>query len=101
MNLDTIIFNDTIESETRPVLIKFWAVWCGPCKRYAPIFDKFAEEHTEVACHSVDCGESEDLAKEYNIVSIPATLLFKDGELIQTKQGVLSEEQLLELIRKE
>lgn len=97
MKLDITNFQDTIENESRPVLVKFSAAWCGPCKSYAPVFDKFAEDNTSVACFSVDCDESRDLAEEFDIMSIPCTLLFKNGDLVQKKQGKLSVSQLEEL----
>ena len=99
MKLDTFSFNDAIDVPGI-VFVKFSAKWCGPCKVYAPVFEKFAEENPDVKCYSVDCEESPDLAEEHGIMSIPMTLLFVDGKFIKQRQGKLSEEQLLELAKR-
>jgi len=94
--LDLTNFQDSI-GETEVALVKFWAPWCGPCKTYAPTFDKFAEDNQNVGCFSVDCEEFPELAQEYDIMSIPATVLFKNGEYSKTRTGKLTQEQLITL----
>lgn len=96
-NLTTLDFQDNIEDGIS--LVKFGAGWCGPCKRYAPIFDKFAEKNPDVKCFSVDAETEQELCTEFDVSSIPVTLLFKDGELKQTKNGILTKDQLTELIK--
>jgi thioredoxin len=81
-------------AETEVALVKFWAPWCGPCNTYAPTFDKFAEGNKNVVCFSVDCEEFPELAQEFDVMSIPATLLFKNGEYTKTRSGKLTAEQL-------
>ena len=97
MELDTFNFQDKIE-ETEISLVKFSASWCGPCKRYAPNYESFAEKHPEIGCYSVDCDASKELAEEYHIMSIPVTLLFKNGDLVKQKQGILTVDDLEKLI---
>ena len=99
MKLDTFSFNDAIDVPGI-VFVKFSAAWCGPCKVYAPVFEKFAEENPDVKCYSVDCEESPELAEEHGIMSIPMTLVFVDGKFVKQRQGKLSEEQLTELAQK-
>lgn len=96
-SLDLTSFQDSI-GDTEVALVKFWAPWCGPCKTYAPTFDKFAEENQNVNCFSVDCEEFPELAQEYDIMSIPATVLFKNGEYSKTRMGKLTQEQLTKMI---
>jgi len=95
--LNTLNFQDNIDNGVS--LVKFWATWCGPCKRYAPIFDEFASENQDINCFSVDAESEQDLCSEYHVSSIPVTLLFKDGEHIKSKNGILTKEELLELFK--
>jgi thioredoxin 1 len=96
-NLTTFDFQDNVEDGIS--LVKFWASFCGPCKRYNPTFDAFAEENPDIKCFSVDAEAEQDLCSEFNVSSIPVTLLFKDGELRETKNGILTKDQLNELIK--
>ncbi len=95
-SLDLTTFQDSV-GETEVALVKFWVPWCGPCKTYAPTFDKFAEDNQNVSCFSVDCEEFPELAQEYDVMSIPATILFKNGEYAKTRAGKLTAEQLEKL----
>ncbi len=90
-------FQDTIDEIEGYTLVKFGASWCGPCKRYAPTFDKFAEENPQVKCFSVDAEKEQGLCEEYAVTSIPVTLVFKDGEFKTKVSGILSVEKLSEL----
>lgn len=75
------------------VLVDFWASWCGPCKAVSPILDSISEE-MGLKLVKVDVDESNELANEYNLTSIPTMMLFRDGELIQTIIGAHSKEVL-------
>jgi thioredoxin 1 len=97
MELNLMNFQDTIDEVEGYALVKFWASWCGPCKRYAPIFDKFAEENPTVKCFSIDAEKEQGLCEEYGVSSIPVTLVFKNGELVTKQSGILSAEKLSEL----
>jgi len=96
MKLSTNNFYETISEGI--VLVKFEASWCGPCKAYTPIYKEFASENENVKCFNVDCQEDADLAADFNIKSIPVTILFKDGEEQKRLPGKLSKEQLLNLL---
>jgi len=97
MELNLMNFQDTIDEIEGYTLVKFGASWCGPCKRYAPTFDKFAEENPQVKCFSVDAEKEQGLCEEYAVTSIPVTLVFKDGEFKTKVSGILSVEKLSEL----
>lgn len=96
MKLNTKNFYEAISDGV--VLVKFEASWCGPCKAYTPIFKEFANENVNVKCFTVDCQEEADLATDFDIKSIPVTILFKDGEEKQRLPGKLSKEQLTKLV---
>ena len=96
MKLDSTNFYDSISDGK--VLVKFEATWCGPCKAYAPTFKEFAAENDSLKCFSLDCQVAPEIAEDFDVKSIPVTILFKDGEEISRKPGKLTKEQLLDFI---
>lgn len=89
---------DNILAGEKPVLVDFFATWCGPCKMFAPVLDEFAEEHDEIEAVKVDVDELGDLARRYGIMSIPTVILFKNGEAIKKNVGFLDAEELEEFV---
>jgi thioredoxin 1 len=76
----TATFDTEVLGSESPVIVDFWAEWCGPCRAVAPVLDKIAEERTEVRVVKVNIDEEPELAQRYGIMSIPTIVLFKDGE---------------------
>lgn len=91
-NFDEVINGD------KPVLVDFFATWCGPCQMMAPLVEELAEEQSDVVVCKVDVDEEEDLATRYRVMSIPTLLLFKKGELVAKNVGALSKDKLKEFI---
>ncbi len=85
---------EVIDSEL-PVLVDFWAEWCGPCKMLTPILEELSKElEKKMIVIKVNLDENQDLAMKYSIRSIPTLLLFKDGDLVDTKVGLASKSDL-------
>ncbi len=91
--------NEVVNSET-PVLVDFWAEWCGPCKQLAPLVEEAAEEFKDVikVC-KMDVDANRETAAEYGIRSIPTLMIFTNGENTGTEIGALTKQQLEEFIR--
>ena len=80
----------------KPVLVDFYAEWCGPCRMTAPVIEEFAQNHPDFAVCKIDVDAEEDLAMEYNVVSIPTLILFKEGKVFARNLGAVSMSKLLE-----
>ena len=92
-------FQSEVLDSDKPVLVDFWAPWCGPCKMVAPIVDKLAGEMADsVKIGKVNVDDNQDLAGQFGITSIPALLLFKDGEVVDRVLGFQPEPKLREFI---
>jgi len=92
-------FADEVLNADGPVLIDYWAEWCGPCKMIAPILDELAEEYGEkVKIAKLNIDENPETPPKYGIRGIPTLMLFKDGNVEATKVGAVSKSQLAEFI---
>ncbi|MGI2172050.1 thioredoxin TrxA [Shewanella sp. MF05960] len=90
--------NDVLKSET-PILVDFWAEWCGPCKMIAPILNDVAEEYAgKLVVAKLNVDQNNVSPAKYGVRGIPTLLMFKGGELVATKVGALSKTQLKEFI---
>ncbi len=79
-------------------IVDFWAPWCGPCKMLGPVFEAVSNEYPEVTFAKVNVDEAQDLAVEFNVMSIPTLVLIRDGEIVDQQMGALSKDQLKDFI---
>ncbi|KAB3519217.1 thioredoxin [Corynebacterium sp. zg254] len=98
VEITTDNFKDTITAEGVTVL-DFWADWCGPCKRFSPIFESVSDQHEDVTFGKVDTEANQDLAAALQIQSIPTLMVFRDGVLLSRESGILPEKPLYDLIQ--
>ena len=78
------------------VVVDLFATWCGPCKMLSPILDEISEEITTTEFYKIDVDDNQDVAREYNVMSIPTVLIFQNGELVNKIVGLRSREDLIE-----
>ncbi|MEA5154494.1 thioredoxin [Raineyella sp.] len=96
-NLTNDDFMKTVD-ENEIVLVDFWADWCGPCKRFAPVYEKVSEENTDIVFGKVDTEAEQELAMNFQITAIPTLMAFRQGILLFNQAGAMNGSSLKSLI---
>lgn len=92
-------FEEKVLKSSTPVLVDFWAEWCGPCRQIAPILDEVSASHEgKVTIAKINIDENPNTPQKYGVRGIPTMILFKDGEPVSTKVGALPKSKLVEWI---
>ena len=91
-------FKQEVSESKKPVLLDFWAAWCGPCRMVSPIVDEIAEERTDIKVGKVNVDEQPELASEFGIMSIPTLVVMKDGEVAAKSVGAAPKEEILSML---
>ncbi len=91
-------FAQEVLQSTKPVLLDFWASWCGPCRMLSPVVDEVAEERTDVKVGKVNVDEQPELAGQFGVMSIPTLLVFEQGKLVRQAVGARPKASVLDLL---
>ncbi|MDP4908406.1 MAG: thioredoxin TrxA [Burkholderiaceae bacterium] len=99
-NVSDVSFDADVLKSSQPVLVDYWAAWCGPCKMIAPMLEEVATEFAgKVTVAKLNVDENQETAAKFGIRGIPTLMLFKDGKVAATKVGALSKSQLTEFLK--
>ncbi len=91
-------FQEEVLNSDKPVLLDFWATWCGPCRMIGPVLDEIAEEREDIKVCKVNVDEEPELAAQYQIVSIPTLMVVKDGKIVNQSLGAKPKAQILAML---
>ncbi|MBQ2580487.1 MAG: thioredoxin [Ruminococcus sp.] len=100
INLTNLNFEDEVMRSDKPVLIDFFATWCGPCRMVSPLIDEIAEERSDIKVCKVDVDEQGELAAQFGVASIPTLVVVKGGKVSAQNIGAVPKPKILEMIDK-
>lgn len=98
INLNKDNFETEVLKSEKPVLVDFWASWCGPCRMLGPTIEQLSEERDDIKVCKLNVDDEEEIAVKYGVMSIPTVIAFKNGEVVNQSVGVVSKERLLRLL---
>ena len=91
-------FQEEVLNSDRPVLLDFWAPWCGPCRMVVPLVEQIAEERKDIKVGKINVDENPELASQYGVMSIPTLVVIKDGKVVNQAMGAMPKAQILALL---
>ena len=98
ININQANFQQEVINSDRPVLVDFWASWCGPCKMLSPIIDEIAAERSDIKVCKINVDEQPELAGQFQIMSIPTLIVFKNGKVFNQTSGARPKNQILTML---
>ncbi|MDO5411812.1 MAG: thioredoxin [Lachnospiraceae bacterium] len=91
-------FEQEVMKSEKPVLLDFWASWCGPCRMVSPVVDEIAEERADIKVGKINVDEEQELAASFQVMSIPTLVVVKDGKIVNQSVGALPKAQILAML---
>ena len=98
VNIDLHNFQEEVLNSDKPVLLDFWAPWCGPCRTVVPMVEQIAQERPDIKVGKINIDQEYELAREFGIMSIPTLMVMKDGRVVRQSTGAMPKNQILELL---
>ena len=98
INITKDSFKNEVVESSKPVLIDFWASWCGPCRMVSPIVDEIAEERSDIKVCKINVDEQPELAGSFGVMSIPTLVVMKDGKVVNKAVGAMPKQRILALL---
>ncbi len=98
MNITKANFQEEVLNSSKPVLVDFWASWCGPCRMVSPIVDEIAEERDDIKVCKINVDEQPELAAAYQVMTIPTLMVIKDGQVVNQSAGAKPKAQILKML---
>lgn len=98
MNISKSNFNEEVLHSEKPVLLDFWAEWCGHCRMVGPVVDEIAEERPDIKVGKINVDEEQELAGQFGIMSIPTLMVVKDGKVVSQSAGAKPKNQILAML---
>ena len=98
LNINLQNFEQEVMQSDKPVLLDFWAPWCGPCRRVVPLVEEIAEERADIKVGKINVDEEQELAARFQVMSIPILMVIRDGKIVNQALGARPKEQILAML---